>query len=218
MSINILWLLGTALATYAVSAVFAGKLKLKRNVFLVFYIPVCAGLTVGYYSWSGADPINQMAVNWYWAILAIAVASFIATRNVMSQPTTGRRVGAKFALDLLWPGFAYGLADGLVLSVLPVLAVQSAFAPPAGLAEKIGIGSLAFAASLFVTFLYHVGYPEYRNKNVLWTLLGNGIFSVALLLTGNLLAAIVPHIVMHMAAVVHGHETTFQLPPHYADA
>jgi hypothetical protein len=154
-------------------------------------------------------------VNWYWAILAIFVASLIAIRNVLSQPATGRRVGTDFALDLLWPGFAYGLADGLVLSVLPVLAIQHALSAPGGLAERIGIGSLALLASLFVTFLYHVGYPEYRNKNVLWTLLGNGIFTIAFLLTGNPLAAVVPHIVMHVAAVVHGHETTFQLPPHY---
>jgi len=104
MPINILWPLGTALATYTVSALFAGRLKLKRNVFLFFYVPVCAGLTVGYYSWSSADPISQMAINWYWAILAIAVASFIAIRNVVSQPSSERRNGAGFALDLLWPG------------------------------------------------------------------------------------------------------------------
>ncbi len=216
MSINILWLLGTALATFAVSGFFAGRLELERNVFLIVYVPVCAGLTVGYYLWSGVDPINQMAINWHWAILAIAVASFIAIRNVMSQPATGRREGSGFAIDILWPGFAYGLADGLVLSVLPALAVQNLFAAPSGIAAKIGIGTLAFIASLFVTLLYHVGYPEYRNKNVLWALLGNGIFSIAFLLTGNPLGAVVPHIVMHVMAVAHGPETTFQLPPHYA--
>jgi hypothetical protein len=171
-------------------------------------------LTVGYYSWSGADPISQIAINWYWAILAIAVASLIAIRNVVSQPSSERRNGARFALDLLWPGLAYGLADGLVLSVLPALAIQNAFSAQVGLAEKIGIGGLAFAGSLFVTFFYHIGYPEFRNRNVLWTLLGNGIFTVAFLITGNPLAAVVPHIAMHVASVIHGPETTVQLPPH----
>jgi len=211
---NILWLLGTALVTFTVSAFFAGKLKLRRNAFLVAYVPATVALGVGYYLWSGIDPIEQSSVNWYWAVLAIAVASFIAIRNVRSQPASERRSGAGFALDLLWPGFAYGFVDGLVLSVLPVLAVQSAFGPLSALAAKIGVGALAFVVSLFVTFLYHVGYPEFRNKNVLWTLLGNGIFSLAFLLTGNPLAAVVSHVVMHIAAVMHGHETTFQLPPH----
>jgi len=214
MSISILWLLGTALAAYTVSAFFSGRLKLKRNAFLFFYVPVCAGLTVGYCSWSGADPISQMATNWYWAILAIAVASFIAIRNVVSQPSSRRRKGARFALDLLWPGLAYGLADGLVLSVLPVLAIQRAFSAPVGLGEEIGIGGLALASSLFVTFLCHIGYPEFRNRNVLWALLGNGIFTVALLITRNPLTAVVPHIAMHVASVIHGPETTVQLPPH----
>jgi hypothetical protein len=41
---NLLWLLSIALATSAVSWFFAGRLKLRRDVFLIFYIPVCAGL------------------------------------------------------------------------------------------------------------------------------------------------------------------------------
>jgi hypothetical protein len=72
-------------------------------------------------------------------------------------------------------------------------------------------------ASLFVTALYHLGYPEYRNKKVLWTMFGNGILSLAYILTMSPLAAILPHIAMHMAAMTHGPKTTGQVPPHYQE-
>jgi hypothetical protein len=46
-------------------------------------------------------------------------------------------------------------------------------------------------------------------------LIGNAIVTAGYLLTGSPLAAIISHVIMHGAAVVHGMETTVQLPPHY---
>lgn len=42
-----------------------------------------------------------------------------------------------------------------------------------------------------------------------------GHLTFAYLLTGNPLAAIIAHVRMHGAAVIHGMGTTMQLPPHY---
>jgi len=50
-----------------------------------------------------------------------------------------------------------------------------------------------------------------------WPLIGNGVLSMAYLLTMNPLAAMLPHIAMHITAMIHGRETTCQVPPHYAD-
>jgi hypothetical protein len=44
---------------------------------------------------------------------------------------------------------------------------------------------------------------------------GNAIITSSYLLTGSPLAAILFHVAMHVAAVLHGMETTLQLPPHY---
>jgi len=46
-------------------------------------------------------------------------------------------------------------------------------------------------------------------------LIGNGILTAGYLLTGSPLTAVVGHVIMHGAAVLHGMETTLQLPPHY---
>jgi len=46
-------------------------------------------------------------------------------------------------------------------------------------------------------------------------LIGNGVMSLATLLTINPIAAVGAHIAMHIAAVLHGIDTAVQLPPHY---
>jgi hypothetical protein len=38
--------------------------------------------------------------------------------------------------------------------------------------------------------------------------------SLACLLAGNPLPALIPHVAMHLAAVLHGMESVVQLPPH----
>ena len=76
-------------------------------------------------------------------------------------------------------------------------------------------GALAIAASLLVTAAYHLGYPEFRGTKVLAPIIGNGVLSLTYTLTTNPISAVAGHIAMHIAAVLHGLETTVQLPPHY---
>jgi hypothetical protein len=80
---------------------------------------------------------------------------------------------------------------------------------------SFGIAAIAFVASCFVTTVYHLGYLEFRGKKVIWPLIGNGVLSMAYLVTMNPLAAILPHIAMHITAMIHGRDTTGQVPPHY---
>lgn len=46
-------------------------------------------------------------------------------------------------------------------------------------------------------------------------ILGNAILTAAYLLTRNPLSTTLAHVAMHVASVLHGMETTIQLPPHY---
>ena len=48
-----------------------------------------------------------------------------------------------------------------------------------------------------------------------WVMVGNAIITSSYLLTGSPLAVILSHVAMHMAAVLHGMETSLPLPPHY---
>ena len=107
--------------------------------------------------------------------------------------------------------------DALLLNIVPVLSLYGAHHP-----EELRLGpgrlywgAVALAGSLLVTALYHLGFAEYRGRGLLQPLLGNAIITAGYLLTGNPLASLVAHVLMHVAAVLHGMEGTTQLPPHY---
>jgi hypothetical protein len=214
----LVWIAAAALAGFGISAIFSGILRIPRSVYLLIYVPLSLGIVVIFAVWSSAEVAELFTRNWYWGLLGAAVAGLLTVRNVLGQKPSPRKRGAAFAIDVIWPGAAYGAVDALLLSVLPVVAVNGAFADMAwttGRAGQFALGAAGLAASLIVTVAYHLGYIEFRNKRVWWTVLGNGIFTLAFLITSNALAAVLPHIAMHIASIAHGRETTIQLPPHY---
>jgi len=217
---NLLWIIGASFLGFTIAAVFAGILKLKRNVYLLFYIPLVIAFFLAFAILNDLNIKSLVIYNWGWGLLGTAIASAFVIRNVLSQPSSERHKGVALVSDIIWPGFTYGLSDALLLSVIPIVAVNLAFSDSVwinGWPEKVGIGGIALIASILVTTIYHLGYPEFRGKKVVWPIIGNGILSLAYLLTMNPLAAILPHIGMHITAMVHGRETTGQVPPHYDD-
>ena len=76
------------------------------------------------------------------------------------------------------------------------------------------LAAIALAASLLVTGVYHLGYREFRGPQLVQPLIGNAVVTAGYLLTGNAAAPLLAHVIMHGAAVLHGVETTAQLPPH----
>jgi hypothetical protein len=220
MTSGIIWILIASLLGFTIAAVFAGWLKLRRNVYLIFYIPSVAALFFLFVTSNGFNVRELIFHNWYWGLSGAVIASGFVIKNVLSQPSSERQKGFALLSDILWPGFAYGLIDALLLSVLPILAVKSFITDTMWLESwygKIGFILTGLVASFFATTVYHLGYPEFRGKNVIWPNIGNGVLSLAYLLTMNPLAAILPHISMHIVAMIHGRETTGQVPPHYKD-
>jgi hypothetical protein len=220
MALSVLWILAASLTGLGLSSIFAGWLKLERNIYLLFYVPLAGALFVAFIFSNGISIVEILVHNWYWGLAGAVLASGFVIKNVLSQPPSERNKGLALWSDICWPGFAYGLIDSLLLSVLPVLAVQMLFADTTvnpGFVTKLGFILLAFIASVFVTVVYHLGYPEFRGKKVIWPVIGNGVLSLAYLLTMNPLAAILPHIGMHITAMIHGRETTGQVPPHYEE-
>jgi len=164
---------------------------------------------------SGLDVGSLIYVNWQWGLLGSAAVGSIVVQNVLSQPRDRLRTGIGYVIDVLWPGLVYGVVDALLLSVFPVLAVYEGlhgamWTLSAGLALR---GAIALLASLCVALVYHLGYREFRNKRVLWAVGGNGVFTLAYLLTGSVLAAIIPHAAIHIATVTFARRSAGQVPP-----
>jgi len=218
---SIFWILSAGLLGFAIAAVFAGLLRLPRNYYLLVYIPIVAAFFVLFIATNNINLIELLLHNWYWGLAGAVIAGAFVIKNVYSQPSSERRYGGEFIRDITWPGLAYGLIDALLLTVIPVLAVKIILTGPAWTENwfgRIGVGIFGLLASFFVTTLYHLGYPEFRGKQVIWPNVGNGVLSLAFILTGNPLAAILPHMAMHVAAMIHGPKTTGQVPPHYNES
>lgn len=214
---HLLWIIIASGLGFAVAALFAGRLQLPRHLFLIPYVALTGAFLVAYFFWSEIDFVALLAENWGWGILAGALIGAVTIANVRSQPASRESSGGKLVVDLAWFGLTYGLIDALFLNVMPVLAVWQGLTVlgwEGTWAHTLAVGAFALLASLTVTLAYHVGYPEFRNRSVGLVLLGNGLITLAFLLSGNPLGAIVAHVVMHMAAVLRGPETTLQLPPH----
>jgi hypothetical protein len=111
----------------------------------------------------------------------------------------------------------YGLADGLLLSVFPILAVYAAFAGRPLLRRlrgKLLVGALALAVSLTFTAAYRLGYPEFRGELLRKPVLGDVVWSVPTLVTANPIGAPLAHAGLHVSAVLHSYDTGTFLPPH----
>jgi hypothetical protein len=146
------------------------------------------------------------------------VVGFFSVRTVLWQPASARSEGLALAFNLFWPGLVYGSADALFLSVFPITATWRAF-QGLGWTERwpgrLATGALSLLASLILIGAYHLGYTEFRGTQVLVIIVGVGVQSLACLLTGNPLPAILAHMAMHLTAVLHGMDSVVQLPPHY---
>jgi hypothetical protein len=214
--IYVLWTLIAGILGLFISAVFAGKFHLKRSLFLIPYVLLVGLFLFGYFKWTHLNIGKMIIQNWLWGVIAAIVVSIIMVRNVLSQPSSPRSKGPKLIFELFWFGIIYGMLDALLLSVLPVLITWQAF-PDLGntILGKAGVALLAIIASEFITTAYHAGYPEFRNSSLVLSAIGNGIMTLAYILSMNPISSVGSHVVMHITAVLRGTEKTIQLPPHY---
>ena len=212
------WIVAAGVLGFVITLIFSALLRLPRDIFLVPYIGFTLLFLFAYIRWSGLSVQNLILENWVWGVIGAGILGIITIRNVLSQPASPRPQGFKLAFDLLWSGFLYGLTDGLLLSVFPVIAIWQAFSQSDWAANwpgKILVWLLAILASMFITSAYHIGYIEFRGKRMILANVGNTVMTLGYLITSNPLSAAICHPAMHMAAVLHGPDRVAQLPPHY---
>ena len=215
----LLWVPAAALLGFANAEIFAGLLHLPRSIYLMWYVASVSLFFYAFLRWSGLSIIQLLSHNWVWGIIGAILLGAFTVNSILSQPASARSDGLSLAFDILWVGVVYGLMDALLLSVLPVLATWGAFSALGWTVHwrgKFVVGLIAILFSLLVTVSYHLGYPECRVPGGLFgPTLGNGAMTIGYMLTNNPLAAIVSHIAMHIAGVLHGPASVLQLPPHY---
>jgi len=210
-----LWLGGIAVASFLVSWVFADVLHLRRTPYIGVLAAATAALTVSYLAWSGTT--GFVLAHWWWGLAGAVVSGAVAIALLRRVPMWRVERGPFRIGRFLWEGVVYGTAEGVLLSVLPVLVTWQAL-DARGWTDTtggtIGVGALALVASLFVVAVHHLGYRAFRGRQLIFALLGCVWFTVAYLLTASPFAAAGGHIAMHEAASLHG----IELPPHETHA
>lgn len=204
------WPAAAAFVAGVIAWVSADLLALPREALVVPYVLAAALLTALFVHEARIDVIAAMRRNPGRALLATVVTSGLLVASVLTQPGAPRSHGAWLAFELAWDGLAYGVADGLLLTVVPMAAVRQSLGESRWTSDV-----LALFASLAVVLVYHFGFPEYRDAAIVGPILGGAAFGAAYLVSRNPLAPVVAHVVMHVAAVLHGPAGTTQLPPHY---
>lgn len=190
--------------------------RVSRTPYIAVLALTTFALAGGYLAWSGTRVTDLVTTGWGWGILGGVAAAALVAPLVQRLRVGPRPHGAELAGRLMWEGVVYGTAEAILLATLPVLAVWQA-ADALGWTDTVvqnaASGALATVGALFVIVVHHLGYREFRARSsrrmLLGAMVGCGIQALAFLLTGNVLAPIVAHILLHWQLTLHGNE----MPP-----
>jgi hypothetical protein len=212
------WLAGGFVLAFAVPFLLADLLEINRDVFYGLYAIAVFGLIGLWARSTGYDLVAAIKRRWAWAVgLGAVFAGVMAFMAIRTEDATARPDGLELVGAVLWRGVVYGAADGLLLSVFPILVVFAAFAGSRlndRFAGKLAIGVAALMASLAMTAVYHFGYSDFRSDKVAKPLTGDVLWSVPTLVTLNPVGAPIAHAGLHVSAVLHSYDTDTFLPPH----
>ncbi len=211
------WLAAGFPFAFAVPFLLADVLDLNRDLFYGLYALAVACFVT---AWAIDTRLTRrdFTRNWRWGLVLGAVGAVVMAVIVMhTEDATGRPGGVDLAAAVLWRGVLYGVTDGVLLSVFPILAVFAAFAGTklrSRVAGKVLIGTIAMVASIGITSAYHLGYSDFRSAKVRKPIVGDVVWSMPTLLTLSPLGAPIAHAGLHVSAVLHSYETDTFLPPH----
>jgi hypothetical protein len=219
------WLAGGFVVAFALPfllgeahSVFGVVFEINRDLFYGVYALAVVALFALWSRSTGYDLVAAVRRRWLPALgLGLAAAGVLAVMVVRTDDATARPDGIELVGALFWRGFVYGVTDGLLLSVFPILVVFAALAGSRlnrRFAGRVVIGIVALVASLAMTAVYHVGYSDFRSDKVAKPLTGDMVWSVPTLVTLNPIGAPIAHVGLHTAAVLHSYDTDTFLPPH----
>lgn len=206
-----------AVVAFLVTWVVTDLGHVARTPYVAILAVTTFALAAGYLAWSGTSVADLAAAGWGWGILAgVFTAALVAPLVHRLPPGSTRARGPDLVGRLLWEGVVYGTAEAILLATLPVLAVwqaTEALGWTEGAWAKGGSGALALMGGLFVITVHHLGYRQFRTRTARkmlgGALVGCGLQALAFLLTGNVLAPVIAHVLLHTQLTLRGNE----MPP-----
>ena len=154
-------------AAFLVTWILTDRLRIPRAPYIPMLLAVALGLGVGYLAWSGTSASDLLSSGVGWGLAAGLIAAAIALPLVRQLPAHPHASGTRLVGLMLWEGLVYGIAEAVLLSTLPVLAVWQALVDLGWTANgwaKVGSGALVLLGALVVILVHHVGYAEFRTE------------------------------------------------------
>jgi hypothetical protein len=212
------WLLAGLALAFALPYLLTDVLTINRDLYYGIYALSVFCFSALWLRSAVETPRALLTRNWRrGALLGIVFAGATAA-IALSEKATAHPHGWRFVGAIVWRGIVYGAADGVLLSVFPILAVVAAFSARP-LRERsrravVGIGAVALVVSMLFTAVYHLGYSDFRGEKLRKPLIGDVVWSAPTLATFSPIGAPIAHIGLHLSAVVHAYNTDTFLPPH----
>lgn len=208
------WLCAEAALLFLVSWVGADLLGLHHDLYLLVYFTVALTFLAAFLARSGVDWRAYLRRNLAWSVGLGAVVAVLGVRNVWGDESTPRPSGSYLGFEVAWRGVAYGVVDALMLYGLPALVAYLVLRGQLGGAwRRVGVAALTLLLVLATTVVYHLGYAQFRDRDLREPATGAVIMSVPTLLTANPAGAVVAHTSVHVGALVHEAEGGNYLPP-----
>jgi hypothetical protein len=188
---QLIWLFALVLGAFLVSWIFTDLLRLTQTAYIGVLAVVTGVFLSGYLSWSNMDWGAFMSHQWVWGLVGAVVAGPVLimllaqgakrSHSRVLAPTP-RPEGLRLVGALLWEGVVYGIAEGLLLSVLPVLVTWQTVSTLGWTQNWIGVvsaGVFAIVSSLLVIVVHHLGYREFRGPQLAGAMMTCGLLSLA---------------------------------------
>lgn len=210
------WLAAGLVLFFLIPFTLTDLVAVDRDLYYGVYVTAAFGFFAAWARATAHAPEALLRRNLRRGVLLGLVFAGVMAAIALRDAATPHPHGLPFAAAIAWRGVLYGLADGLILSAFPILAVFAALGPARGRRRRAAVGALALAASLLFTAVYHAGYTDFRGAKLRKPLVGDAIWSLPTLATLSPFGAPVAHAGLHVAAVVHSYDTTTFLPPHPA--
>lgn len=202
-------LVGLLGAGFLVSWVGTEVLHVSRRAYVIalaVLTVVATGVVAGVTGTSLGEMIGH---RWGLGVVGAGVTGLLLGAGMRKkEPATQHLDARELRVAAVWEGVVYGLAEGVLLSALPVFILWQA-AATAGWTDA-GAWAVGLVASVAMITFHHFGYWDYRGRRVGVVIVGCGVLTLAYLATGSLIAPALGHVVMHVAGITGG----VQLPPH----
>jgi hypothetical protein len=211
----LIWFAAVSAVSFLLPFLLTSVWRLQHDLYYLIYFVTTLSMLAAYVRSSGLDLADRLRKRRRLSLgIGAASAAFVVWSVVGRIDATPHPAGLYYLFEIFWRGAVYGVVDALLLSAFPgLLALGVMRSNIAGPLRSTAYGTLTLILVLVITVVYHLGYEELRDRDVVKPMLGNVVISIPVIVTANPVGSIVAHTAMHLAAVTHAYESKDRLPP-----